>query len=217
MMTRRTVWIVFVGCSLVATGCGRESPTEPTTFALTGHVQLIGHVTGTNGQHLETRVVSDADGVPVDLVYGSTVVATTHTTDGAFRFTGVAPGGYHVRARIFASLDTLSAGVTVPNRDVDVGPPIVLESVGDIYPAPNPIEAATVITFATDSVSSSALRVLALDGTIVRHLYVTGMIHPGIFLAEWNGSDDQGAPLAPGYYWLTFEAGADQRAQLVFR
>jgi hypothetical protein len=208
---------MLLGCALVAAGCGRESPTQPSTYALTGHVQLIGHVTGTNGQHLETRVVSDADGVPVELLYGNTVVARAHTTDGAFRFTGVAPGGYHVRALIFGSLDTLSAGVTVPNRDVDVGPPIVLESVGDIYPAPNPIEPATVVTFRTTNLSSAALRVLALDGTLIRQLYASQMLDPGLYLAEWNGSDAQGVPLPQGYYWLTFEAGTDQRAQLVFR
>lgn len=217
MTCRGVVRKLLLGCAFVAAGCGREGPTQPSTYALSGHVQLIGHVTGTNGQHLETRVVSDADGVPVDLLYGNTLVASTHTTDGAFRFTSVPPGGYHVRARIFGSLDTVSAGVTVPNRDVDVGPPVVLESVGDIYPAPNPIEAATVITFATDSLGASALRVIALNGTIIRQLYVSGMIHPGIYLAEWNGSDAAGVPLPPGYYWLTFEAGTDQRAQLVFR
>ena len=217
MTCREVVRKLLLGCAFVAAGCGREGPTGPGTYALTGHVQLIGHITGTNGQHLETRVVSDADGVPVDLLYGNTIVATTHTTDGAFRFAGVYPGGYHVRARIFASLDTVSAGVTVPNRDVDVGPAIVLESVGDIYPAPNPIEAASVITFRTENLSNSALRVLALNGTVIRQLYASQMIDPGLYLAEWNGTDAQGVPLPPGYYWLTFEAGTDQRAQLAFR
>lgn len=217
MMPRRIVRIVLLAIALAAAGCGRESPTQPTAFALTGRVQLIGHITATTGQHIETRVVSDADGVPVDLMYGSSVVATTHTTDGAFRFNAVAPGGYRVRARIFASLDTVSSLVTVPNRDVDVGPPVVLESVGDIYPAPNPIEPATVVTFRTDSLSSSALLVRALDGTVLRHLYASQMLDPGLYLAAWNGTDDQGAPLVQGYYWLTFEAGSDHRAQLVFR
>ena len=206
-----------LACAVVAAGCGRDTPTQPSTFTLTGHVQLIGHLTDRNSQSLGTRVVSDANGVPVDLIYGNAVVARTQTTGGVFRFAGLAPGGYYVRARIFGSLGVQSNGLTIANRDVDAVDPLVLAPVGDLYPAPNPVDSSTVIVFSATNVGSAVLRVLALDGTVLRHLYVAEMLDPGLYLTRWNGSDDQGVPVAPGCYWMTFEAGTDQRAQLLFR
>jgi hypothetical protein len=215
-MTRWILRNMLLASSLLAAGCAREQPAQPGTYALTGHVQLIGHLTASNGQSLGTRVVSDADGVPVDLLLGSAVLARTLTSHGAFRFTGLAPGGYFARAHIFGSLAVQSPGLNIATSDVDAANPLVLASVGDLYPVPNPVDSSTVITYAITSNSSAVLRVLALDGTVVRHLYTTQMPAPGLYLTEWNGSDDHGAPLAPGCYWMTLEAGTDQRAQLLF-
>lgn len=216
-MNRVFVLHVLIVCAMVSTGCGRESPTQPSTFTLSGHVQLIGHLTASDSRPLGTRVVSDADGIPVDLIYGDAVIASTQTTDGVFRFAGLTPGGYFVRARIFGSLGVQSKGLTIANRDVQAADPLVLTQVGDLYPAPNPVDSSTVIVFSATDVGSAALRVRTLDGTVVRHLYVAEMLDPGLYLARWNGSDDQGLTLAPGCYWLTYEAGTDQRAQLLFR
>lgn len=91
---------------------------------------------GAGVRYLGSRVVADADGVPVDLLFGGAVLRTNHTTDGAFRFTGLPPGGYFARARIFGSLGVTSGGLTVATRDVAAPDPLVLESVGDLYPAP---------------------------------------------------------------------------------
>ena len=217
MMSRVIFTSLVLACAVVAAGCGRESPTQPSTFTLTGHVQLVGQLIASDSRPLGTRVVTDADGVPVDLLYGTAVVARTQTTDGAFRFAGLVPGGYFVRAHISDSLGVQSKGLTIANRDVEAANPIVLAPIGDLYPAPNPVDSSTVITFATTSAGSAVLRVLALDGAVVRHLYVAQMLDPGLYLTRWNGSDDQGAPVAPGCYWMTFEAGTDQRAQLLFR
>lgn len=217
MMIRGTVRSMLLALAVVAAGCGRETPTQPGTFALTGRVHLIGHLTASNGQSLGTRVVSDADGVPVDLFHANALVASTHTTDGVYRFTGLAPGGYFARASSFGSLSAWSSGLTIANRDVAAADPIVLASVGDLYPAPNPVDTGTVITFSSTNAGSAILRVLALDGAAVRRLYVTEMPAPGLYLTRWNCLDDQGAPVAPGYYWMTLEAGTDQRAQLLIR
>lgn len=209
--------IALLACALLAAGCGRETTTPPTTFALSGRVHLVGPLTAANGQYLGTRTVTDADGVPVDLLLGNTVVGTTHTTDGAFRFAGLSPGGYFARARIFGALGVRSAGLTIAARDVAAPDPLVLESVGDLYPAPNPVDTATTIVFSATSLGSAVLRVLALDGTPVRTLYVNRMLEPGLYATDWNARDDEGNLAAPGCYWMTFESGADQRAQLLFR
>jgi hypothetical protein len=217
MRIQRYIRFMILASALLASGCANDQPTQPATYALSGHVELVGHLTGANGQSLGTRVVTDADGVPVDLLYGSTVVAHTLTSDGAFRFTGIAPGGYFARASIFGSLTVRSAGVTIASRDVEVADPILLESVGDLYPVPNPSDSSTVVTFASASFSSALLRVLALDGAQVRRLYVTESPGPGLYSTVWDGEDDSGVPVAPGYYWMTLAAGTDQRAQLLFR
>lgn len=217
MTTRALILGLSAVAALAAAGCGRETATQPATFALSGRVQLVGPLTAADGRYLGTRVVADADGVPVDLLFGSTVVTTTHTADGAFRFTGLSPGGYFARARIFGSLAVRSAGLTVATRDVAAPDPLVLESAGDLYPAPNPVDTATTIVFSASSPGSVSLRVLALDGTGVRTLYADRMLEPGRYATDWNARDDQGALVAPGYYWMTFESGADQRAQLLFR
>jgi len=216
-MNRGIVPSVLLACAVAAAGCGRETPTQPSTFALSGRVQLIGHLTASDGRSLGTRVVSDADGVPVDLFHANALVASTHTTDGVYRFAGLAPGGYFVRASIFGSLSAWSNGLTIANRDVAAANPIVLASVGALYPAPNPVDSGTVIVFSATSLGSAVLRVLAMDGAAVRRLYVTEMPSPGLYLTHWNCLDDQGAPVAPGYYWMTFDAGTDQRAQLLIR
>lgn len=217
MRTREILLGTLTACALAAAGCGRESPTRPATFALSGRVRLVGPLTAANGQYLGTRAVDDADGVPVDLLLGGAVVGTTHTTDGTFRFTGLSPGGYFARARIFGSLAVRSGGLTIATRDVAAADPLVLESVGDLYPAPNPVDTATTIVFAAPDPGTAALRVLALDGTVVRTLYVNRMLEPGRYATDWNARDDDGVLAAPGCYWMTFESGADQRAQLLFR
>ena len=217
-MTSRSIALsVVAAAALLIAGCAKDEPTKPTTFALTGHVQLVGHMTAEDGRPLGSRTVTDADGVPVDLLYGNAVLVRTHTSGGAFRFEGLAPGGYFARANIFGTLTEQSAGVTIATRDVDIVNPLVLESVGDLYPAPNPVDTATVITFASSSAGSALLRVLALDGTVARNLFIEEMPSPGIYLTRWDGNDDHGASVPSGYYWMTYSAGTDLRAQLLIR
>lgn len=217
MTTRARFVGLLAAAALAAAGCGRETTTQPATFALSGRVRLVGPLTAADGRYLGTRVVTDADGVPVDLLLGATVVRTTQTADGAFRFSGLSPGGYFARARVFGALAVRSAGLTIATRDVAAPDPLVLESVGDLYPAPNPVDTATTIVFAAANPGAVSLRVLALDGTVVRTLYVDRMLEPGRFATDWNARDDRGSPVAPGCYWMTFESGTDQRAQLLFR
>lgn len=217
MRTREILLRTLAACALASAGCGRETTIQPATFALSGRVQLVGPLTAADGRYLGTRVVDDADGVPVDLLLGTTVVGATRTTDGTFRFTGLSPGGYFARARIFGALGVRSAGLTIATRDVAAPDPLVLESAGDLYPAPNPVDTATTIVFSASDPGTAVLRVLALDGTVVRTLYVNRMLEPGRYATDWNGRDDDGVLTAPGCYWMTFESGADQRAQLLFR
>lgn len=217
---RRRLSIALIATLVLAaaalSGCGRD-PSSPATYRLSGRVQLVGRLTAANGTPLGSRNVDDADGVPVDLLLGTTVVASTHTVDGAFEFTGVSPGGYFVRANYEGSFGVLSPGLTVANRDVAAAAPIVLAAEGDLYPAPNPVDSLCQVTFTAPTALGVALRVIALDGTIVRHLLVESELSEGLFLTRWDGKDDFGNMPAPGAYWLTFTLGTERRAQLLFR
>lgn len=214
---RSIVVCIALAGALFVSSCGRDQPTEPRTYVLTGRVRLEGTLIAADSHILGTRVVDDADGVPVDLMLGSTVVASTHTSRGSYRFEHVSPGGYFVRARIHGSLGFQSTGVTIAASNVDVANPVVMRSVGDLYPAPNPVDSSTVITYAIADNRSVALGILRLDGTVVRHLQANMVLSPGLYLVNCDGRDDHGAPLPSGVYWATLASGADERAQLLFR
>lgn len=219
-MRGTTAFALFAGLALTAAalaGCGRDNPAEPATYALSGRVQLVGRLTAANGQPAGSRLVDDADGVPVDLLLGNRIVAKTHTVDGVYRFSGVAPGGYYVRANYEGAFGVLSDGLTVASRDVVAAAAIVMNAAGDLYPAPNPVDSTCAITFTSDTARGVDVRVIALDGTVVRHLLVASEESPGLFLTVWDGKDDYGAVPAPGAYWMRYTLGADERAQLLFR
>ena len=214
---RELAWGLWIASALLAAGCGRDQPAAPGTHALTGHVRLVGHLTASDGHSLGTRYEDTADGVPVDLVRGTSLVASTRTSQGAFRFAGLEDGSYFVRAHVFGALAAQSAVVTLPGRDVALANPVVLESVGDLYPAPNPSDSVTTITFGIASLAGLSLRVLALDGTLVRELHPEEVLDVGVYLTRWSGIDTTGHPVPAGLYWMTLESGTDQRAQLLFR
>ena len=220
-MRGNTTLTLFLALALagavLAFGCGRDNPAAPATYSLSGRVRLVGRLTAANGQPSGSRLVDDADGVPVDLLLGSTVVARTHTVDGAWRFTGVAPGGYHVRANYGGSFGVSSTGLTVANRDVAAAAPIEMTAVGDLYAAPNPVDSTCAITFTSATALGVDVRVIALDGTVVRHLLVSSQEAVDQYLTLWDGRDDFGAVPPPGAYWMRYTLGSDRRAQLLFR
>src|SRR6266487_2750432 len=72
-------------------GCARDSPTSPNR-EISGPVVLVGYLTDSTGRFVGTKVFSDADGVPVELVVGSGVIATTVTARGRYTFADVARG-----------------------------------------------------------------------------------------------------------------------------
>src|SRR5258706_8542916 len=88
---------------LLLSGCGRHSPAAPNP-GLSGPVVLVGYLTDSLGRFVGTRVFADADGIPVELVSGTNVVATTTTVRGRYIFTGLAPGSYAARTRVTPDL-----------------------------------------------------------------------------------------------------------------
>lgn len=196
--------------------CARDEPSAPRFFTVSGNVRMTGYLTAEDGHFTGTRVLGDADGVAVELLYGDQVVARTTTADGVYRFTGVTPGGYRVRAPVMEGFVAQTRPITVATFDQHVGDTLRLESQGDLYPSPNPMITSSRIYFDVTDPKVTDLRILDLAGNLVRTL-PSIELPEGRRVAVWNGLDADGQPATAAMYWATYSAPGDVRAQLIFR
>ena len=203
---------------LALAACGtREQPTSPPgLYSLSGHVRLTGYLVNANGQFAGTRLVDDADGVAVDLLYGTAVIARTTTVDGRYRFDGLAPGAYQTRAQVVDILADKSNVLTIVNTDLVSGDTLRLTSFGDLYPWPNPSADTVRITYRLLDTAFVELRVRNLQGTSIRLLRSSVQL-PMVQRQTWDGLDAAFHPVTGPLYGLTLESGIDRRAQLLFR
>lgn len=215
----RAAWLLGCGALMAAliSSCATDT-TRPAAYSVSGPVRLIGFRTATNGAFLGTEIVDDADGVVVELIYGSRVVATTSTVDGVYWFTGIRPGAYTARTRLFASFGDATDELTVATFNVTATDTLTLASVGDLYPAPNPsAKTDTVGVYFVVPVSQPVdLRIRALSGATVRTL-IASPVAAGAQAAQWSGLDEAGHPAAGDHFWVTYEAADGIRCQLLFR
>ena len=212
---RRGAALLLVGL-LALTGCGRTVNEPGTrTFALSGRVRLVGTLTAANSHILGSRLLDDADGVPVDLLRGTTVVASTRLAGGAFRFAGLYPASYIVRAGVLPAVASTSPILVIANKDVVVSDTLVIRTVGDMWPAPNPLASGTWIYFALADTSHARVRILDGSGAEVRTLR-TGPFDSGLNGVYWDGADDAGHAVTGRFYWATYESAAEQRTFLLF-
>ncbi len=216
---RRPASVIALTAALaLVSACAKTSPTEPDrsrTYTLSGHVRLVGYLVNFDGTFAGTRHVDDADGVPVELRYGPSVLARTHTVDGVYRFPGLRPGSYRVRATAFGSIWDETTDLQIHDGDLFSGDPLDLRSRGDIHPAPNPFTGLVVMSFAVPDSQFVSLKIRDMQGDVVQSLY--GQWLPkGLYMTAWNGYDSHSQPATAPCYWATFESGADIRAQLLF-
>ena len=200
---------------LFLSGCGRDSPAAPNP-GLSGPVVLVGYLTDSLGRFVGTRVVADADGIPVELVSGTDVVATTTTVKGRYTFTGLQRGAYVTRTRVTPDLVAETHLLTVTDALVSVADTLRLRSRGDLYPYPNPFRGSVTTSFVMPVSEQASLRVLDRSGAPVRTL-LEGRFPQGQNSMPWDGTDVLGAPVASGFYWLTLSVNAGTRVQLLFR
>src|SRR5262245_3849920 len=115
--------LVAAAIVVVAAACATHDPTSPYPgrYALSGRVRLTGFLVDGNGKFAGTRVVDDADGVLVELTYGSTVLARGTTLDGVYRFHNLSPGAYQVRASVVGTIADESRVFTIGNADLVAG------------------------------------------------------------------------------------------------
>lgn len=204
--------------AILVAACGRDDPpTAPGTHSLSGHVVLMGHLISPLGALVGDRVVGDADGVAVELLYGSRVVARTQTVDGVYRFGGVAPGAYVARSRVVGDIADQTRVLTLTSTDLVAGDTIKLIPRGDLFPLPNPLAAkGTTVYFDLADTQQVAVHVLDLGG-VTRRVLFEGLLPPGTHSTYWDGLDGDSLLAPPGQYWVTLEApGQAPRAQLLF-
>lgn len=217
--TQAAFVVALAAFALLLSGCAKRKPNEPldlTFHSLTGHVQLVGSLTAANGQFLGTRVVDDADGVPVDLLIGQNVVMRTMTSHGDYRFPTLGTGSYTTRSVVFGSVADSTPTLTVATTDVVAAHVLRLASAGDLYPAPNPIDARGQVTFEVLDDVTARFQVRNTRTEVVRTI-TTAFYTAGVHSTFWDGRDDTLGVMPPGYYWITFESGTDRRAQLLFK
>ena len=215
----KSAWIsCLFALAVIATlpGCSRQPPEAPLLHTLTGHVRLTGYLVDAGGAFAGTRVVGDPDGVRVDLMHGSAWVASALTVKGIYRFTGLAAGDYVARTRVIGTIGDDTNRMTIIQGDVASADTLRVDSIGDIYPVPNPIGASTTLFFSLPDTEQVAVRILDAAGNPVRTLYA-GELLPGLKSLVWNGDDPTGHPVTQTLYWATLVAGLDVRAQLLFK
>jgi len=151
-----------------------------------------------------------------DLHHHLSDVARTQTVQGIYTFPGLAPGAYQTQATVNANVWDKSNVFTIVKTDLVAGDTLRLTSQGDLYPVPNPVVTASTIYFALPDTMVVDIRIEDLAGQTVKRL-LQAPRPPGINQVVWNGSDSLEVPVGGHQYWATLDAGADHRAQLLFR
>ena len=216
--SRRTLgaatWLLAM---TLLSGCSKEEPTAPgKSYSLSGRLRLTGFMVDANGRFAGTRVVDDADGVDVELRLNKNASRHATTVDGAYRFDGLAPGSYFVRAQVIGGVIDETNALTIVNGDLVSADTLDLVSRGDIVPIPNPAPGYIDLLFWLPDTQQVDVRVRDMQGNTTQ-VVVSKVLPPGLQQLYWNGRDDYGVEVHGALYWVTVESGNDKRAQLLFR
>jgi hypothetical protein len=82
---------------------------------------------------------------------------------------------------------------------------------------PNPFSGSTMITYAIPSGAEGSrvtLRIFDIAGRVVNEL-VDSTQPAGIYSVSWNGSDQNGRPVAPGVYFCRLNTIREARTQRI--
>jgi hypothetical protein len=215
MPLRLTRACLVSGLALLA-ACSRDEPTAPEVFSITGHLRLTGYLVDTNGAYAGTKVLGDADGVTVELLHGTEVVARTITVDGVYRFDSLRPGGYVARSRVVGNIGDQTSSLVIAVEDVVAADTIRLVSHGDLRPVPNPFVDTLQVHFAVPDTTWVDVDVLDVGGNPIRNLLSLEVL-PMEHAVFWYGRNQQNQPVAGSLFWVTYVAANDVRACLLFR
>jgi len=161
-------------------------------------------------------VIGDADGVLVELLHGSEVVARTTTVGGIYRFSGLGPGDYVARSRPIGDIGDQTNPLVIAVADVSAADTLRLVPRGDLSVVPNPCVDTTKVTFQVTDTVWVDVNIVDMGGRAVTNL-LSLVVLPAQHSVYWNGRDLQGHPVSDALYWVTYVSGHDVRADLIFR
>jgi hypothetical protein len=212
---RRTRWFIPL-CAAVLAACAREPPAAPQPlYTITGQLLLTGSVVDSDARYQGMRMLRP-DGIPVELLHGTQVVARTTTVGGSYRFPGLRPGDYVARSRVIGNLGDQTSPLIIAVADIEAADTLRLASRGDLFPVPNPLVDTTQVFFSVPDTMVVDINVQDVSGRHVKNLLTLEVStrRQGVF---WNGRDTQGRPATDSLYWVTFVAEHDTRMHLLFK
>jgi len=215
MRFQPTRWCIVLSISALA-ACSRDPPSAPQLYSITGHLRLTGFLVNTDGGFAGTRVLGDADGVAVELLHGREVVGRTTTVDGVYRFSGLRPGDYVARSRVIGDIGDQTVPLVIAVSDVSSADTLRLVSRGDLHPVPNPLVDTTQVYFNVPDTMWVDMKIVDVGGNAVQSL-LSLEVMPGDQAVFWNGRDQMGRRATGPLYWVTYAAGPDVRAHLLFK
>ena len=144
-------------------------------------------------------------GGPFSLSWSAVGAGGATSTGSSFSLNGLV-GPLHAGKATGGSFD-LDGGWGGTIGSVDVPPPAAFPTAFAWLPAqPNPFTRHTAFGFALPRASHVQLEAFSLAGRLVRS-FVNADLAPGRHRIEWDGTDDHGARLASGIYFVHLDAG----------
>jgi hypothetical protein len=194
-------------------GCSQGIPSGLVNHTYSGRVRLIGTLIDVNGDSTGVQIIDDADSVRVFLLVGGFVSDSTLTVDGRYEFRGLRSGQVAASSRVAGPVvDTTKTQLLTGNAVAS--DTLLLRSTFDLLVYPNPFPFSTRIQFGVPADVNVDLTIERLDGVRVRTLANRTFV-AGLHQFLWDGTDDAGATLGPGRFWVVFRSGADVRARLI--
>jgi flagellar hook capping protein FlgD len=221
MVAKRFFAGIFL--SALACGCGTEGggggtgPYHWPPAEVSGRVHLRAALRAGDATFQGYRVIIDANGVPVDLTFGSTLVASTQTTGGAYHFTedhALPIQDYLVRTVVATALADSAVAIYL---GTEVAPDTLrLFSDEATQVVPNPFDGQADLHVEVPTAERVVVEARSLSGGLVRKLLDTTLA-PGLHAIRWDGANDAGAQVPYGLYWIVTTLGAVQHAELAIR
>jgi hypothetical protein len=213
----RRGWVLALVATMLGACAHDDSPSGPNLHSITGHVRLTGYLVAADGGFAGTRVLGNADGVPVELLRGGVVVARTTTVAGVYTFGGLGPADdYIARSRVVEGIGDQTNKLVIATIDVAAADTIRLASRGDLFPVPNPFVDTTQVYFGVPDTTRVEINVLDVGLHPIKNLLALDLL-PGYQAVFWNGRDQAGQRVTGSLYWVTYVAAGDVRAHLLFK
>ena len=173
------------------------APPRPGTIV--GTVELEGVATDAAGVVQGPIVVDDVSGIRIE-VSGNGVLDSTWTTDGHYRFDGLEPGNYQLKA----TLDPRTSKAVGVGLDGDsvTAPVLRFVSAPTLSARPNPFTTSVTVSINLVSQTLIGASLQSATGRDIKVLRYGDLYGPGTFSAGWNGLDELNQPAPPGPYWI---------------